>query len=281
MTGIERLEELQQQRKEYADKWHEQRVAVTKALYSILEDLNTGPAPLLPLREDEVVGIDTEGYGSPDWQVRKEIYFVNQDPKNETRGYDFGSYFSLYITAKHIQVNHGSCGTWGLEDKGQWTRLILMKAIFDHEKDIIDTIAPLVDLSVKSKFYEADHAINEINRAIEKAKSDKEKAEIRAKLAPGKWLALKSSRWIYDLDENGQRDWDKRHKEFYYTDFQKIVKITEVSVLVNECDNQGSPYTWINRRLKLDQVLRDIQYHNLNIIDSPNQTPPQEDEGSK
>ena len=277
MTEIERLNELQEKRKELYAKWHVRLENVTQKLFSILNDLNTGPLPLLPLREDEVVSIENGDCFDKDviWKVRKEIYFVSQDP--EDKSYDFGSSFSLYITNKNITLNHGSCGTWGLEDKGQWSRLILMKAIFDHQQDIIDSLSPLIDVTDRNEFYKVDREINQINRDIEKAKTERERAEIRSSLKEGKFLAKIGKRWEYARKENGDIDFEKEgHYIYFYRDFEKIYKITDKTVITQECYNDGSVIGWQPKHHnKIEQIITNIKYNYLAIIDDVNQTPPE------
>lgn len=283
MTEIERLDELKKQREVYYKKWRERLQLVTKELFGILNQLNTGPLELLPLREDEVVSIDSGSYIDKDvtWEVRKEIYFVNQNPE-ENRSYDFGSSFSLYITNKNIKLNHGSCGTWGLEDKGQWSRLILMKGIFDHEQDIIDTLTPLIDLSDRNEFYKLDREINQINRDIEQAKNERERAQIRTTLKPGKYLAKIGKTWEYPRKEDGSIDFEKDgYYRYYYHTFEKISKVTDKTVITETCYKDGSVCGWGSKtHHKLPQVITNIKYKTFAVIDDVNQTPP-EDIGSK
>lgn len=256
MKGIERLEELQNKYIEVFEKWSAQKEKVTQVLYKILNDLNLGPAPLLPLREFEFVSIDRDNWLEPNqkWKVRKEIYFVNQDPTRD-REYDFGSSFSLYITNEHITVNHGSCGEWGLSDKGQWSRLILMKAIFDHEQDIIDTLNPLIDYSVREELHDISNSIDEINRAIERAQVEKEEAEVKKNIKLNKYICIK------------KKDWETN--KFIFVGHEQIIKITEKTVTTSD--------PWgCHRRYKINQLIFKLRVKTLYIVDNKDVTPPEE-----
>lgn len=267
MNELERLDELRKSAEAYRECWLEQRLAVTKKLYQMLDLLNLGPAKLLPLKEKETVSIDNYRCFGQDvkWHVSKEIYFENQDPESKV-GYDSHSSFSLYITPEHVTINHGSSGEWGLEDKGQWSRLILMKGIFEHEKDIIETLDHMIDMSVKEKFDKACAEINQINNDILEAKREREFNEIKKKLRPGKYLVRRGRHYIWDNEQNG-------HYEYYYHTPIKIEKITEVSIFAHECDNKGIEYTWIGRRLKIEDILHQLKYNELFVIDNMDEKP--------
>lgn len=58
MNELEKLDELRKSAEAYKESWLEQKLAVTKKLYQMLDLLNLGPAKLLPLREKETVSID-------------------------------------------------------------------------------------------------------------------------------------------------------------------------------------------------------------------------------
>lgn len=281
MTELERVAELQVKQKELCQKWHDIKVAVTKKLFVILTEFNSqvGSLPLLPLRENEVVSIDERDWLNEDvkWKVRKEIYFVSQDPN---RSYDFGSTFSLYITNLGIAVNHGSSGEWTLQDLGQWTRLCLLKEIFMHQYEIIEALEPLIDFTVKHQLNEVSREIDNINRALEKAKEQKEEEEIMVILKKAKYLVHRGKHWEYPKKEDGSYDYSgKGYYKYYWCNIEKINKLTEVSVLTNECDNKGSPYACFSHRHKIKDIIRNIKYHYLYAIEDLTIDPPQE-EGS-
>ena len=175
MTEIERIEALRKEEEFYRHLWYAQEDAVQKKLFELLNQLYNGPAKLRQPRESDSVGIDYPSFSAKEngelWEVRKIITFVDPEDKHS---YDFGSTFDLYITNKSIRVNNGSCGTWGLQDVCQWSRILLIKAIFDHQEDIIKEITPLIDIEVKEKLYDICREINRINDGIRKAKEEEE-----------------------------------------------------------------------------------------------------------
>ena len=267
MNGIEQLEDLRKRQEELYNKWTAQRIAVTEKLYGVLNLLNLGPAPLLELRDQEMVSIDRDKWLNPDqkWKVRKEIYFVNQDPTRD-RSYDFGSSFSLYITDTHITVNHGSCGEWGLEDKGQWSRLILLKGIFDHEQDIIDSISPLIDYSIREELSEVSYSIDEINRAIERAQREKEDLEIKQTIKLNKYICSLGNNWKEETDDQGNVHW-KKYKS--YVGHEQIINITDKTVTTSD------PWS-CHHRYKISDLIFKLKHKYLYIVDNKEVTPPEE-----
>ena len=250
MSEIERLQELEQEEKKWYSLFFEQRVVVTKKLYEILDQLNLGPLPLIIPKEDNPVDVsDDYHYGAPQgkWRVSENVYFKSP---TDGKDYDFGSSFNLYITDIGITVNHGSCGEWGLEDKGQWTRLLLMKAIFDHQQDIIDALNPLIDLEVREKFHKANNEIYEIKLAIRKAEEEAAEQELRKKLKIGMYIARKSWNYVYPngYDKPGVKQW-------YWYDLYQIAKVTDKLIIAHECTSKGNPYTWYKKHLPIKDTM--------------------------
>ena len=261
MTELERIDQLKERIKVLIDEWAGQRRRVTDKLYDLLEDLNLGPAPLL--RNDKyTVTIDNHIRfpREADWEVREEIRFVNQDPKSKSP-YDFGSSFSLYIYSNHIEINHGSCGQWGLDDKGQWSRLILMKAIFDHQDDIIRELGALLDFKVYEELWDLQCERDRIERDIENARIEREKQELLAQVKPGKWFAQLGWHWVYPEGKPSER-------VFHWYNCEKIVKITDKSFLT---EDKYSSY----RRNK-DNYIYALKRKTLFIIDNPEDPVPEE-----
>lgn len=267
MNGIQQLDILINQQSKLREKWDAQKMGVTKKLYSILNELNQGPVPLLPLRENEMVSIDRDVWGdnTNQWKIRKEIYFVNTDP-TKNRDYDFYSHFSLYITDKHITVNPGGCGEWGSNDKGQLSRLTLIKNIFDNEQSIIDALSPLIDFSVRNELSKVSMEIDNINRAIENAQREKEKEEIKRTIKLGKYLCRLDWGYITVKDENGDDTYKRVRK---YVGHEKITKICEKTVTTTD------PWGY-NRRYKTDQLISKLKTKSLYVVDNTEVTPPEE-----
>jgi len=267
MSELERIDELRAQQKELYEKWYAVERGVTEKLYEILNNLNEGPAKLLPLKSEETVDIENHDWLDDKvfWKIRKEIYFVNQDPNDTNREYDFGSSFSLYITNKNIQINHGSCGTWGLEDKGQWSRLLLMTAIFKNQEMIIESLAPYINFDDRKKLREVNREIDDIERAIRAAKEEKERQAIISQLAPGKYIAKMGYHYNYKLDENGN---EVSSKEYYYYDFEKIIKITEKKIIT---EDHWHDRKWRNK----NDYIYYIRCKNIYIVNNTDEVPPQ------
>ena len=265
MGEIERVIELKEKVNQLGGQWVDQKRVVTNKLYSILNDLNLGPAPLL-LRENQLVEIRDYTYPEQEgfkWEVTTTVHFVNQDPTHPTRDSDFGSDFYLYITNQKISINHGSCGTWDLSDKGQWSRLILMKAIFDHQQDIIDALNPLIDFKVKEAYDDVRCELERIERSIREAEEEKKKKEILANIKPGMYFANKGYHYVYDGKS------DTSHKEKYYYGHQKIIKIAEKNFIV---ENSWGERSW----MKIDNTVWNIQNYYLFVVGSKDEVPPQE-----
>ena len=270
-TEIERLEELRKQQKELYEMFHIQRREAAVKLYSLFTDLNQGPLALYPLRDDAYVQIDDSDWPRKEgfvWKVTTNVKFVNQDP--DKTGYDFGSDFELYITNLEIRVNHGSCGEWGLEDKGQWSRLLLMKNIFDHQDDIIRELNQIINIAILKELGDVNIEIDRINRVLREAK-DKEEREATLKLLkPGLYISSLGRHWVYS-----DHDYNTGHYEYHYYGHQKIIKVTEASVFTHDVENNGFEYTWITHRRKLKDIVWQLNSKRLYLIEDINQTPPE------
>lgn len=262
-----RLEQLKEQESVLSENYKSQRRRATIKLYDILKDLNNGPCELLiPDPVQNPVNIDTRywSYDSEDdWEVREEIRFKAW--KNDERGYDFGSDIDIYITKDDIKINHGSCGTWGLEEKGQWSRILLIKAIFDHQGDIIREMSQIVNLDKIKELYKVRNEISKINEEIRKEALAKETEEVRSLLfkSVGKYLATKGRHWCWPKDGEAEG-----HYEYHYYNHEKIEGITQKSVLTSEAS-----YNWVQHRHKLDSIIYDLRNHNLYIVDNINVEP--------
>ncbi len=275
LEGIERLNALQAKQEELFGKWKATRLAVGNKLYELLNELNQGPAKLFIPKGIEESGVRIKDYDWPQnpdivWALSEEVYFKNQDP-NRVRDTDFGSSFSLSINNLGIRVNHGSCGEWSMEDKGQWSRLLLIRNIFYHQEDIIRELNALIDINIYKEYNEAKSAISEINRAIEKAKREEEEKVVLSQLKAGKYLCKKGSRWVYDNDDENSL---KGHYIYFYHQFSKIEKVSEVTLLTTD-----PSYYWISHRPKIKDIVRQILMGDLYLVDSKDATP-QEESGS-
>lgn len=287
MTEVEQylneLKDLREQRDELASLVKIQRREVAVKLHSIYEDLNQGPLPLLPLHEDALVAIDDNPkYGDPEyvWEVHDMVYFVNQDPS--TTGYDFGSSFDLYITNKEIEINHGCIGQWGLKDKGQWSRLLLMRNIFLHEDDIIRELKQIINAEIIKELHKVQSKIMALNDKLQSIeRKEFEEKTIKA-LKETKYLARKAYNWFYQTKEDGSIDYNAPMiKKYWWDDAFKIEKITDKSIIGYECDGKGRRYNYSRtNRLKLDEVINDIQFAHLYLVNDLT-TSPQPDGDSK
>lgn len=272
MDELERVAELQKLRQDHFNKWVEVKERVTRELYKILINLNEkNPAKLLYRPEKELVDLDDYDFPRKEglkWKIRQTIYFENQDP-DKTCAWDFGSSFDLYITNLGLTINHGSCGSWGKDDKGQLSRLHLMSDIFDNEENIIQTLDPLIDFTDYKLFCDARCALDEVNKAIAEAKRRKEEAELLKDVGPGKYFANIGTTWKYIKDDKGQ---EIVKKIKYYYNFEKIDKITDKNFLTS--DDYGYHY----RRDRLTYIFK-IKNKYIHVIDSKDAVPPEE-EGS-
>ena len=278
MEQLERIEQLKERQKELYDHWKYMKQMVTFKLYELLDQLNIAPLPIFKTG-DEIVEIDIPySYGEKDaeWEVRETIYFKNDEGKR-----DFASDICLYIDSKRISVNIGTCGRWDLRDKGQWSRILLLKEIFYHEEDIIRELSKIVDVSEIDERYAISRELDQINRTIQQAKNEEERKEWIVKIKNAKWLGKLGKHWEYDKGPDGFIDPDSPGKYInHYYNLEKINKVTDKSILTNECDNDGSPYNWINHRLDLSSVISKLKRKDLYLITDLNEFPPQ-DEGSK
>ena len=267
MNEIDKLDELREQQKELAQKWHAQVVAVTDKLYNdLLGPLNNGPSQLY-YPEDKTISIDDYDWPEREgfkWKVRVDVKFCKQPDDTTSRlDYDFGSGFDLYITNFEIKVNHGSCGTWGLEDKGQWSRILLIKAIFDHQDDIIRELDKIIDISIGRSLTMITREIDNIERDIRLAKEKREKEEVLSTITIGKYFAKRGYHWEWDEVEESK-------KVYHFYDIEKIVKITDKNFIIK--DNYGDTH-FRNKDIWLMKIKNKTMY----VINSKDEECPQEE----
>lgn len=276
VNAIDNLIQLRERETELRKAWYTQRQKVTTRLYEILDNLNLGPLSLITPEEDRPVEIDNWGpFGKKiKWKVSEEVYFFNPDEQS----YDFGSSFSLYIWDEKITLNHGSCGEWGLEDKGQWSRLLLMKAIFDNQDYIIQELDPLIDMSVRDELWDVCTQINNISQALKRIEDENKTKEILSQLKPNLYLCTNSKHWEYYKDEKGnfiEIDGKDGHYINSWIPYYKILKITDKTIIAVETYNDGTEaYSWTKHHLKLSEIIGKIKRKNIYIIEDLTTTPP-------
>ena len=282
LNAVDNLVQLKERETELRKVWYAQRQKVTTRLYEILNGLNLGPLSLITPKEDQPVDIDNWGpFGKKiKWKVSEEVQFYN--PDEDCR--DFGSSFSLYIWDEKITLNHGSCGEWGLEDKGQWSRLLLMKAIFDNQDYIIQELDPLIDMSVRDELWDVSTQINNISQALRRIEDENKTKEIISQLKPNLYLCHISKRWEYYRDENGNfievNGKDGYYKKSWVSEY-KILKVTDKTIIAVETYDDGKEaYSWRKCYLKLPVIIGNIKRKHIYIIEDLTIAPPQ-DEDSK
>ena len=270
MDELERLDNLRARQHELFNNWNVVKENVTKRLHELLNNYNQGNVPLY-WSEDYKAGIEGKSWkdDGTEWVVYRTIEFQDPDGKR-----DFGSNFDLRISNKRITVNIGTIGSWGSDDKCQLARINLVQSIFLHEQDLIQAMSEVVDMSEVEERYKVSREIDQINDDIQKAKMAREEAEVRRKLKPGMYLATIGSHWVYPKNEDGSTDWKGDGKQVrHFTPFEKIVKITDVSVMTTE-----HHYNWINHRHPIKEVVNQVRWKKWYIIDDLNAIPPEEED---
>ena len=270
MDELERLDNLRARQQELFNNWNVVKQNVTNRLYELLNNYNQGNVPLY-WSDDYKAGIEGKSWrdDGTEWVVYKTIEFQDPDGKR-----DFGSSFDLRISNLRITVNMGSIGSWGSDDKCQLSRINLVQSIFLHEQELIDEMSKVVDMSEVEERYKVSREIDQINSDLEKAKVMREELVFRVKLKPGMYLANLGKRWEYPKNEDGSTNWDVIPKEVrYYTAFEKIVKVTEVSVMTTE-----HRYNWINHRHRIKDVINQLRWKHWYLIDDLNAIPPEEED---
>ena len=282
VNAVDNLVQLKERETELRKIWYAQRQKVTTKLYELLNDLNLGPLSLITPKEDQLVEIDNWGpFGEKiKWKVSEEVYFFNPDEN----GRDFGSSFSLYVWDTKITLNHGSCGEWGLEAKGQWSRLLLMKAIFDHQEDIIRELDPLIDMSVREELWDVSSQINHSAQDLKRIENEKQTKEIISQLKPNLYLCHISKQWEYYKDEQGNfievDGKDGYYKKSLVPEY-KILKVTDKTIIAVETFADGKEaYAWRKYHLKLSTIVENIKRKHIYVVEDLNIAPPQ-DEDSK
>ena len=270
MDELERLDNLRARQKELFNNWSVVKKNVTIRLHELLNNYNIGNVPLF-WPDDYRVGIEGKSWkdDGTEWVVYRTIEFQTEDGKR-----DFGSNFDLRISNLKITVNLGTIGSWGSDDKCQLSRINLVQSIFLHEQEIIDEMSKVVDMSEVEERWKVAREIDQINDDIQKARIAREEKVIKAKLKPGMYLATIGEHWVYPKRPDGSTDWGAMGKKVkHYTAFEKITKITEVSVMTTE-----EQYKWINHRHPIKDVVNQVIWKHWHIVDDLNAIPPEEED---
>ena len=135
-------------------------------------------------------------------------------------------------------------------------------------------MSEVVDMSEVEERYKVSREIDQINTDLEKAKIAREEEKIRKQLKPGMYLASIKTHWEYPKREDGSIDWGADGKQVNrYSAFEKIVKVTEASVMTTE-----HQYNWINHRRPIRDVINQLRWKHWYLIDDLNAIPPEEED---
>lgn len=261
------LEELENQQRDLYNKWNDLKGDVYQKLLNYLDMINEG-APLQTFkRPNGKVDIDNydswkhrhkEGYK---WSLRLDVEFPDPTDSNKS---DFGSDFNLYISNLDLSLNHGTCGTWDKSDLGQYTRLKMMVAVFEHQDDIIRMLNEMIDMNI---FYQMETLGTEISARHDQIRIAEEEAlnkKILSEIVPGRYFAVLGYHWHY-LDEGGCE------KVYHFYNKEKIIKVSEKTFIT-----QDPNYHWETHRRNKESYLFQIKTSRLFILNDINQEPTQE-----
>ena len=159
-----------------------------------------------------------------------------------------------------------------------------MKAILDHQEDIIRELDLLINMSVREELWDVSTKINDISQALKRIEDEKKTKEIISQLKPNLYLCHISKQWEYYKDENGNfievDGKDGYYKKSWVPEY-KILKVTDKNIITVEAYTDGTEaYPWRKYHLKLSQIIGNIKHKYIYIIEDLTIAPPQ-DEDSK
>ena len=259
MEQTNTLQTLVEKDNELKLKVKEMNSNLEQRLNTLFTAINSTGLELLPIK----VGVEAHPWVSMDlrdkieeqtFSVRTTIYFKNLDP-NKDRDYDFGSNFDLTIYDTFIEINKGTCGSYTKYDRCQKGRDLLLASVWENEQTLCDICKEVINVELLDELYNVRKEIQDINYMIVRAKEEAELKVAKKELLTAKFLAKKRKDEHYNWDTHSYDE-----PTYTYHTFQKIVKITDKLVIVQDCNNDGEPwYVGDTRRLKLSQVLNNIK----------------------
>lgn len=265
MEGLELLQNLDVKRTELIGKKETMTSALKKGLFDLFKTLKGEEGPNFYERPPQISRPwSLKDEGSP-FEVRLELSFETTDPERLERGYktEFGCDISLTIHEDGMEMNYGTCGSYSSKDIGQMARAFLIPKLWLNEGSIIKICKDTVDMSVIDELCEINGKISQINWDIQQAENARKKAETVAQLRQAKYICQRYTDTKYKRDEHGfyveneKGDWIALSKVYKYSQFEKIVKVTDKSVLTK--DEQYLE----NHRHPLDEIVAAVQRGSL------------------
>lgn len=212
------------------------------------------------LREHYHVSLSAEDrYWRDELCFRGTLQFKEVDPKRLENGYTWANYgeVDIYIRKDKIELNTGNTGTFDKNNIIQLGKLQFALNMFASERTIISTMLLNYNSELYQKYTEIERKVNQIETEIRNEKEERRKAELKKNLYASKFLYGHSTRNEYTWSDEQDRSIFVGVKHHYYDKFV-IEKITKASVL-----GHYESYRWDSKRLKLSQVLADLNYGSL------------------
>ena len=273
MEGIELLENLKKDFETFKERANKQDQLVGEALTQMLVNImGEGPLEILPLRADvrEPWCLRDE---KSRFQINTTVRFKNPDGSTYTDGSPkalFGADISLYIFDTYLKMNYGTCGEYGHDDVEQIEKAKLVVKIWEHEDMICSLLNDMIDMDVIKQLNETRRQIDRINDAIQADKRAQERSEWLGKIRQASYIAYRRKEQKGHYEEG--KGWIKEGYEYKYTSHEKILKITDKTILTQD------RYADKHRR-PIDQVISYLKYSGYVLLDEMIFSSPIEEEG--
>lgn len=256
MEGIDLLKQLQKDQSRLQGRYSKMQKRLNERLTSFIEKLRYKEGlEILPIEADI-----SKSWGAykeeSSFEVTFSVYFKDPSGATYSNGMpkrDFASDFTIEVFENKIKLNHGCCGYFDKQNKGQISRLHLMPLLFDREEVLIKLVKDNIDMSLYDELNKVDQQIEDINYQIKKAEQDRKDQATLIQLKEAKYLCSRRIKDKYEYDEKtGKQKYVGKYIVYY--GYEPIVKITDKTVITKDayfaCDTHRHP---------LDVILRSIQ----------------------
>lgn len=163
-----------------------------------------------------------------EWEVDCTIGF----PGKEDRQLDFGSSIDTNFFTSNLEVNVGTCGSYDNTDIYQVRRVHLLSNMWNAESNLLKELSGVVEIELVKEYERIFSERDQIQKEIREAEDAAERASLLEQLSKAKY--------IYNIRRN--YNWDTKKYEHHLGSVRKIIKITDKTVITNDCNDAGESY---------------------------------------
>lgn len=163
-----------------------------------------------------------------EWEVDCTIGF----PGKEGRQLDFGSTIDVELFTSKLEVNVGTCGSYDNTDIYQVRRVHLLSKMWNAESTLLKELSGVVEIELVKEYEHLFSERDQIKREIREAEDAAERASLLEQLSKAKY--------IYGVRQH--YNYETKKYENSLGSVRKIIKITDKTVITNDCNDAGESY---------------------------------------